>query len=198
LVDRVRRTQHESVAAPAPALPGSRYYARSIIETPGMLMRQWRATTRLILTGLCAIALGACSSGPVKRVSEPTVSIQQLEVRADGSWSVELRLQNYSSVPMRFDDVALEIKAGDAETGTLRGSPALTVGPESADVATLAFTPSSAAKIVVADALAERRTLKYSLEGTIAAAAKDRKPRDYKVKRNSALSPVPGRPGVLR
>jgi hypothetical protein len=158
-------------------------------------MRHW---WMVAISGLCAVALSACTAGPVKRVSEPTASIQQLEVKADGSWSVELRLQNFSSVPMRFDDIALDIKAGDAQAGMLRGTPSLTVGPESADIATLNFTPSSAAKIVVADALAERRTLKYSLEGKVIAAAKDGRPRDYKIKRNSALSPVPGLPGVLR
>jgi hypothetical protein len=161
----------------------------------GFPMRQWRL---MVIGGVCAAALSACSFGPVKRVSEPTASIQQLEVKADGSWSLELRLQNFSSVPMRFDNVAIDIKVGDEDAGSLRGTPTLTVGPESADIATLNFTPSSGAKIVVADALAERRTLKYSLLGTVMAAAKDGRARDYKIKRNSALSPVPGRPGVLR
>jgi hypothetical protein len=158
-------------------------------------MRQWWT---IAVGGACAVLLAACSTGPVKRVSEPTASIQQLEVKADGSWSVELRLQNFSSVPMRFDDLSLEIKADEQDAGILRGAPALTVGPESADIATLNFTPSSAARIIIADALAERRSLKYHLQGTIVAAAKDGRPRDYKIKRNSALSPVPGRPGVLR
>jgi hypothetical protein len=158
----------------------------------------WKTATMTVIGSLCAVMLSACGTGPVKRVSEPTASIQQLEVKADGTWSVEIRLQNFSSVPMRFDDITIDIKAAEAAAGTLRGTPGLTVGPESADVATLSFTPSSAAKIVVADALAERRTLKYSLEGTLIAAAKDRKPRDYKIKRASALSPVPGRPGVMR
>ncbi len=158
-------------------------------------MQRW---WMVAIGAVCAVGLSACTAGSVKRVSEPTASIQQLEVKADGSWSVELRLQNFSSVPMRFDNIELTIKAGEEPAGILRGAPALTVGPESADIATLSFTPSSGAKIVVADALAERRMLKYSLEGEVIAAAKDGRPRDYKIKRNSALSPVPGRPGVLR
>ena len=64
------------------------------------------------IKGACALvlmaALSACGGGgPVKRVSEPAAGIQQLTVRADGSWSVDLRLDNYSSVPMRFDTVTL-------------------------------------------------------------------------------------------
>ncbi len=147
---------------------------------------------------LCLLALAGCATGPVKRVSEPTASIQELTVGADGRWTVALRLQNFSSVPMRFDRVALTLRAGTEVAGELLASPALTVGPESADVAVVTLAPSAAARIVIADALADRRGLDYRLEGTIGAAAKDRKVRDYKVKRNSALSPVPGLPGVLR
>lgn len=146
----------------------------------------------------CLMTLSACSSGPIRRVSEPTASIQQLTVGADGQWSVDVRLQNFSSVPMRFDQVALTLRTGGETAGRLDASPALTVGPESADIATIRLTPSSSARILAAGALADRRGLDYALEGTLTAAAKDRKPRDYKIKRESALSPVPGLPGVMR
>ena len=147
---------------------------------------------------MCLLALAGCATGPVKRVSEPTASIQELTVGADGQWSVDLRLQNFSSVPMRFDRVALTLRTGTELAGELKASPALTVGPESVDIATVRLAPSAAARIVIADALADRRSLNYSLEGTVDAAAEDRKTRDYKIKRNSALSPVPGLPGVMR
>src|SRR3546814_20900433 len=61
----------------------------------------------LVALLLTALLLGACSTGPVRRVSEPSASIQQLSVRADGSWSLDLRLNNFSSVPMRFDAIDL-------------------------------------------------------------------------------------------
>jgi hypothetical protein len=147
---------------------------------------------------VCLLALAGCATGPAKRVSEPTASIQELTVGADGRWTVALRLQNFSNVPMRFERVALTLRAGTEVAGELQASPMLTIGPESADVASVTFAPSAAARIVIADALADRRGLDYGLEGTISAAAKDRKIRDYKVKRNSALSPVPGLPGVMR
>ena len=163
-------------------------------------MRQ-RWTMRLsaaVVMAACLLALSGCMGGPVRRVSEPTASIQQLTVGADGQWSVDLRLQNFSSVPMRFDRVALTLRTGTELAGELKASPALTVGPESVDIATVTLAPSTAARIVIADALADRRSLNYSLEGTVDAAAEDRKTRDYKIKRNSALSPVPGLPGVMR
>ena len=142
--------------------------------------------------------MAGCATGPARRVSEPTASIQQLTVGTDGRWSVELRLQNFSSVPMRFDRIAMTLRTGTEVAGELQASLALTVGPESADIAIVTLAPSAAARIVIADALAERRSMNYSLEGTIDAAAEDRKTRDYKIKRDSALSPVPGLPGVMR
>ncbi len=151
-----------------------------------------------VMVAACVLMLSGCVGGPVRRVSEPTASIQQLTVGADGQWSVDLRLQNFSSVPMRFDRVALTLRTGTEVAGELKSSPALTVGPESVDIATVTLAPSAAARIVIADALADRRSLNYSLEGTVDAAAEDRKTRDYKIKRNSALSPVPGLPGVMR
>ena len=151
-----------------------------------------------ITAGACLLVLAGCATGPAKRVSEPTASIQQLTVGTDGRWSVELRLQNFSSVPMRFDRIAMTLRTGTEVAGELQASPALTVGPESADIAIVTLAPSAAARIVIADALADRRSMNYSLEGTIDAAAEDRKARDYKIKRDSALSPVPGLPGVMR
>lgn len=148
---------------------------------------------------IACLVIAGCSTGPVRRVSEPAASIQQLTVAADGGWSAELRLQNYSSVPMRFDTVSVDVIVGDAAAGTLRATPALTVGPESADVLTIALSPHSAARIALADALASGRGVAYSLGGTLRAAPADRGgARDYPVKRTSQLSPVPGLPGVLR
>ena len=145
------------------------------------------------------LALAACSSGPVRRISPPAASIQQLTVNADGSWKIELRLQNYSSIPMRFEGVSFDFKVGDEAAGTLAAQPALTIGPESADVVTVAFDPSANARLLLAGMLADGRGIGYRLEGTVSAAPADRgKARDYKTKRDSQLSPVPGLPGVLR
>jgi hypothetical protein len=158
-------------------------------------MRFWLT---MLAAGALVMTLGGCFGGPVKRVSEPSASIQQLEVRADGSWNLALRLQNFSTVPMRFERVDLRITAAGQDAGTLVATPSLTVGPESADIATLAFTPSANAKIALANALAEGRSLDYTLEGEVVAAAGDARSRPYRLRRNSALSPVPGMPGVLR
>ena len=60
------------------------------------------------------------------------------------------------------------------------------------------FAPSAQARIAVATALAEGRSLPYVLEGDISATPRDGRSREYTVRRRSALNPVPGLPGVLR
>jgi hypothetical protein len=152
-----------------------------------------------IVSCVLVALLAACSSGVPRRVSEPAASIQQLTVQADGSWSIELRLQNYSSIPMRFQRVQFEMRVGDEPAGTLVAEPGIDIGGESADVVTVAFAPSSNARIVMADALASGRGIRYAIEGSITAGPEDRsRARSYDYKRDSQLSPVPGLPGVLR
>jgi hypothetical protein len=153
---------------------------------------------RLATVAMFALALCACSSGPVRRVSEPAVNIQQLTVRADGSWSVDLRIDNFSNVPMRFDRASFAMTLGGQAAGTLQGQPALSIGPEAADVATLSLAPAPAARIAIADALARGGSIGYALEGTLDAAAEKAGVRTYDLKRTNTLSAVPGLPGVLR
>ncbi len=154
-------------------------------------------TRGLAVTGL-ALLLGACSSGPVRRVSEPSALIQQLTVRADGRWSVDLRIENFSSIPMRFDSVDLALTFGDNAAGRVTAQPAISIGPESADVVAVVFTPQAEGKLAVADALAGSRSIGYTLEGTIATTPDEKKQRSFTVKRSSQLNPAPGLPGVLR
>lgn len=158
--------------------------------------------SRLIASGVlvCALALlASCSSGPVRRVSEPAASIDQLTVRADGSWSVQLRINNFSSIPMQFGAVNLRMTVANQDAGTLSGQAGITIAGESADVVTLTHAPRAGVRLALADALAARRNVSYSIDGTINATPTDKpKPKDYDVKRTSSLSPVPGLEGVLR
>lgn len=144
------------------------------------------------------LLLAACSHGPVRRVSEPSAQVQQLTVRGDGRWSVELRIENFSSIPMRFDAVDLVLAFGDDEAGHVTAQPAISIGPESADVFTTVLTPQAAGKLAVADALAGGRSIAYTLSGTITATPDEKRQRSFTIKRGSELNPAPGLPGVLR
>ncbi|PJK07569.1 hypothetical protein CO610_07885 [Lysobacteraceae bacterium NML95-0200] len=151
-----------------------------------------------LVSSLLLALLAGCASTGSKRVSEPATSIQQLAIDAQGQWQVELRLQNYSSVAMRFDEVALALSIEGKEAGQLQATPALTVAPESAEILSITLTPSLPAKLQAADALATGRGFGYHLKGTVKASVENGKPRSYSLQRNSALSPAPGLPGVLR
>ena len=161
-------------------------------------MKAMRWTRGLALAS-CALLLAACVGGPVRRVSEPSARIQQLTVRADGSWSAELRIENFSSIPMRFDRFDLALSLGSDQAGRLQGTPALSIGPESADVIAVNLQPTGAAKLAAADALASGHSVSYTLKGSIDATPDEaKKQRNFEVDRSSALSPAPGLPGVLR
>ena len=150
------------------------------------------------LMAVLALVLTACGNGPVKRVSEPAASIQQINVLADGSWDIQLRLQNFSSMAMRFDSAALALSSNSTEIGQLQASPALSVGPESADVFTLRLPPSAQGRLLAAGVLADGLGLPYRLLGEVHAAPSDGRSRRYPIDARSTLHPAPGLPGVLR
>jgi hypothetical protein len=161
----------------------------------------WPLTRRFTARGvawLAAALLTSCSSGPVHRVSEPSAQIQQLTVQADGRWAVELRIENFSSVPMRFEAVDLALNFGEHDAGHVTAQPALSIGPESADVVSTVLTPQVEGKLAVADALASGRSISYTLSGRVDATPDEGKQRSFDIERSSQLNPAPGLPGVLR
>ena len=159
----------------------------------------WSAACNAVLLSMAVALLASCGTGsPVRRVSEPAAAIQQLTVRADGQWDVQLRLDNFSSVPMRFASTNIQIAFDNGAAGTLQAQPQISIGPESADVVSATLTPTADGRARIATALADGRSLNYTLSGTVDAGPAERKSRSYKIERSSSLTPVPGLPGVLR
>ena len=155
--------------------------------------------SRAVLLGMAAALLASCGSGgPVRRVSEPAASIQQLTVRADGHWDVQLRLDNFSSMPMRFATTNIQITFDNGAAGSVQTQPQISIGPESADVVSATLAPTADGRARIATALADGRSLSYTLGGTLEAGPADGKSRTYEIERTSSLTPVPGLPGVLR
>ena len=147
---------------------------------------------------MVSLLAGCGSGGPVRRVSEPTASLQQLTVRADGSWDVEVRLQNFSSVPMKFTGANLAIAFDNGAAANVQAQPQISIGPESADVFSATVTPLAGGRARIDTALADGRGLNYTMSGRLDAVPEDGRSRNYKIERTSALTPVPGLPGVLR
>jgi hypothetical protein len=158
---------------------------------PVTLMRNVKVLALLLLAAL----LAACAGGPPKRIFPPQASLQELRVQPDGQWAASIRIQNFSTVPMRFSslDATLLVNGGEAARFTL--DPGLSVGPGSNELVTHVFRPSDAARAAVDAALANRGSVRYTLSGRIAASEpKTDHPFDYQ----SGLNPVPGLAGVLR
>ena len=137
----------------------------------------------LSLFVLCAtLSLAACGSGPAKRVSAPTASVQELAVQADGSWRLLVRVQNFSNVSMTFDLLEAGLEVDGKQVGTISRALDLDVPGGSADVFETTLTPASAIRLEATD-------FAYRLKGRITS----REPRgDFSFERASRLSPVPG------
>ena len=150
-----------------------------------------RLTCVLAILALC---LAGCAGGPRKNIFPPRASIQQLAMQADGSWRLQLRLQNFSNVPMGFATVDAKIEIAGSEAGSVSVSPAIRVGPESADLfeASLKPAPAAAAKV---SGLRGDGSVRYKLSGHIVTTDPAG---DYPYAFESQLSPVPGLDGVLR
>src|SRR5690606_22023877 len=95
---------------------------------------------------LAAAALGAGCAGGAKRVSPPAAVVRQLQIRADCSWTVDVRMHNYGSVSMRFDHVRLELSVDERPAVTLEAAPALSIGPAAADVVQVTLRPQPMAR----------------------------------------------------
>jgi len=147
------------------------------------------------LAVLLAATLAACASGPPKRVFPPQGSLQELRVQADGQWVARVRIQNFSTVPMRFSRIEATLLINGEEATRLALDPGMTVGPGSNEIVEHRFTPAAGPKAAVDQALANRRAVRYQLTGRITSSEPaTNHPFDYQ----SALDPVPGLTGILR
>ncbi|UXI69406.1 LEA type 2 family protein [Tahibacter amnicola] len=141
-----------------------------------------------------SLLVSACGGGPVRRINPPSASIQQLSVQADGRWQLELRLQNYSTVPMTFTAVDLDLAIEGHKAGKLSVSPGVEVPGESADVVTVLHSPPAGAEKILAVA-ARDGNVGYTLRGGITTREPDKR---FDLDQASQLSPVPGRPDTYR
>ena len=140
-------------------------------------------TLHRMLFALAAIlALAACGGGPVKRVSPPTASVQELSVQPDGRWRLLVRVQNFSNVSMTFDRLEATLSVTGKEIGKLSLPIGLDIASASADVLETTLSPASGVRLDASD-------FAYELKGRITST----EPKgDFAFERASRLSPVPG------
>ena len=154
-------------------------------------MRKLQAALALLLLALVA----GCASGPPKRIFPPQASLQELRVQPDGQWVAQVRIQNFSTVPMRFSRLDATLTVNGVEATRIAIDPGLTVGAGSNELVQHVFTPAAGPKAAVDQALASRRAVRYQLTGRIASSEPST---DHPFEYQSALDPVPGLAGILR
>lgn len=142
----------------------------------------------LALATLATLLLSACGGGPVKRISPPTASVQELGIRADGSWHLLIRVQNFSNVSMTFSAIDARLELAGVDVGTISLPIGLDIPGASADVFETTIRPAPGTRPAAGE-------FAYRLHGRIESS----EPKgDYKFERSSRLSPVPGLPDTWR
>jgi len=140
----------------------------------------------LIATLALTAALAGCGSGPPKRITPSAVTIQQLIAQPDGQWKLTMRIQNFSTVPMRYSSLHATLRVAGTDVGTIDLKPDLDIPANSADVVDTSLHAS--AKLPAGD-------IEYKLEGTVDSSEPKA---NFKVDRSGRLSPAPGLPGTWR
>jgi hypothetical protein len=139
-----------------------------------------------LVASAIAVLVSGCGSGPARRITPSQVSIQQLVADAGGAWKVTLRIQNYSTVTMRYSALHGTLHIAGADVGNIDLTPDLDIPPNSADV--IETTLHASAKLPAGD-------VDYKISGTIQTSEPKT---DFKFDRSSRLSPAPGLPGTWR
>ena len=86
------------------------------------------------------------------------MSIQQLIVQPDGQWRLTLRIQNYSTIAMRYAALHGTLHIAGADVGSIELKLDLDIPPNSADV--IDTTLHASAKLPAGD-------IDYKISGTI-------------------------------
>jgi hypothetical protein len=150
----------------------------------------------IVIVLICTV-LAACggNGGLPRRINPPGATIQQWQTSADGSWQLTLRVQNYSTVPVRFDRIEATLSIDGVAAGALSLALDTEIPGQYAEVFSATVTPSAAAREQLTRVAADHRGFGYRLNGTVSTAKPDdRYPLDY----TSTLTPVPGVSGQYR
>jgi hypothetical protein len=149
-----------------------------------------------ISTGLAAaLLLSACSSEPAKRYFPPQASLQQLQHLPDGQWQAQIRLQNFSTGAVEFRNLSLKVQIQDQQWTALSSSGTLKIGPNNAEIYTLAIPFDAATRQVLMERLDKTQSIRYVLNGSVQSVDPNR---TYTLDYQGRLNPAPGLDGVYR
>lgn len=139
-------------------------------------------------------ACGGGAGGLPKRINPPSASVQQMHVLPDGRWELDLRIQNYSTVPMVFGTLEAQMTVNDVSAGSIYLTVDLDIPGQNADVVHTTFVPTTAARAVV-QGDAARGGFGYKLVGSFQIKDPDKR---FTFDHASRLDPAPGVPNTFR
>ena len=150
---------------------------------------------RLLIPLLTAALLSACASSPAVRHYPPQASLQQLQRLPDGSWQAQVRLQNFSTGPVAFRELALKVRILDGEWSELKAAELPKIGANAAEVVSVPAAFTAATRAELDNRLGKSQPLRYRLEGSGRSVEPSRR---YELQYDGRLNPAPGLDGVYR
>ena len=139
--------------------------------------------------------LAACASTPAVRHYPPQASLQQLQRLPDGSWQAQVRLQNFSTGPVAFRDLALKVRILDGEWSQLTTAELPKIGANAAEVVDVPAAFTAATRAELDNRLGKSQPVRYRLEGSVRSVDPGRR---YELQYDGRLNPAPGLDGVYR
>ncbi len=143
---------------------------------------------RFFMLFVALAALAACGP-PTHPINPPNASIQQLDVLPDGSWKVQIRLENFSDITVRYATFKAALRVGGVAAGDISLNPQLDIPGENADIVATTLKPNTDALKAFASDVKLPGGVPYQLKGTINIPAAGK---DFKFEHKSRLLPVPG------
>ncbi len=144
----------------------------------------------LATLALLVFLLAACGSrGPKQRINPPTITMQELRFNDDGSCLLRIRIQNHSTVGMRYTSLRFdELRIDGRELAPLTTTPNLDVPPRTGEPFDHTFD--------CAGLTSNASELVYSVSGL--ASADQPRNTSFPFRFSSRMLPVPGLSGVYR
>ena len=142
-----------------------------------------------------ALLLAACAGAPAVRHYPPQASLQQLQRLPDGSWQAQVRLQNFSTGPVAFRELALKVRILDGEWSELKAAELPKIGANAAEAVTVPVAFTAATRAELDNRLGKSQSLRYRLEGSVRSIDPNRR---YELQYDGRLNPAPGLDGVYR
>jgi hypothetical protein len=146
-----------------------------------------------VLTLVLSVLIGCGAT--THPINPPNASIQQLNVLADGSWRIQIRIENFSDLTQHYSTFKAALRVADIAAADISLNPEIDIPGENADIVETTLAPNADARKAFLSGVKEPSGAEYELKGTIVIPKADK---EFKFEHKSHLSPTPGVPDQYR